>query len=52
MDFIKIHILAIGMLILGAYTGRVIAKKVKLGETVGQILGGMIVGPHLSDTCT
>ena len=46
MDFMKIQILAIGMLILGAYTGGVIAKKIKLGETVGQILGGMLVGPH------
>jgi len=46
MDFMKIQILAIGMLILGAYAGGVIAKKIKLGETVGQILGGMVVGPH------
>ena len=46
MEFMKIQILAIGMLILGAYTGGVIAKKLNIGETIGQIIGGMLIGPH------
>ena len=46
MEFMKIQILAIGMLILGAYTGGVVAKKFNIGETIGQIVGGMLIGPH------
>jgi len=46
MEFMKIQILAIGMLILGAYTGGVLAKRLNIGETIGQIIGGMLIGPH------
>ena len=46
MQFAKMQILEIGLLILGAYLGGLIAQKLKIGEIVGQILGGMFVGPH------
>lgn len=47
LEFMKIQILGIGLLILGAYGGGMIAKKLNIGETIGQILGGMFIGPHL-----
>jgi fructose-specific phosphotransferase system IIA component len=46
MDHIKFQILEAGILILAAYLGGYLARKVKVGEVVGQILGGVIVGPH------
>lgn len=46
MQFAKMQILEIGLLILGAYLGGLVAQKLKIGEIVGQILGGMFVGPH------
>jgi mannitol/fructose-specific phosphotransferase system IIA component (Ntr-type)/Kef-type K+ transport system membrane component KefB len=47
LEFMKIQIFAIGMLILGAYSVGVLARKLNIGETIGQIVGGMLVGPHL-----
>jgi len=35
-----------GLLILSAYTCGVIARRLNVGEVIGQIFGGMIVGPH------
>ena len=49
MQFMKMQILEIGLLILGAYVGGLIARKLKIGEIVGQILGGMVVGPHFME---
>jgi Kef-type K+ transport system membrane component KefB len=46
MQFMKMQILEVGLLILGAYVGGLVARKIKIGEIVGQILGGMFVGPH------
>ncbi|WP_319203162.1 PTS sugar transporter subunit IIA [uncultured Ilyobacter sp.] len=46
LEFMKVQILAIGMLILGAYAVGVLAKKLNIGETIGQIIGGMLIGPH------
>lgn len=46
MQFAKMQILEVGLLILGAYLGGLIARRLKIGEIVGQILGGMFVGPH------
>lgn len=46
LEFMKIQILGIGLLILGAYGGGIVAKKLNIGETIGQILGGMFIGPH------
>lgn len=46
MQFMKMQILEVGLLILGAYMGGLVARKLKIGEIVGQILGGMFVGPH------
>ena len=42
----KMQILAIGLLILAAYVGGMLARKLHIGEVVGQILGGVVVGPH------
>ncbi len=42
----KMQILELGLLILAAYIGGLIARKLKIGEVIGQILGGMVVGPH------
>jgi mannitol/fructose-specific phosphotransferase system IIA component (Ntr-type)/Kef-type K+ transport system membrane component KefB len=47
LEFMKVQIFAIGMLILGAYAVGVLARKLNIGETIGQIVGGMLVGPHL-----
>ncbi len=45
MQFMKMQILEVGLLILGAYIGGLVARKLHIGEIVGQILGGMLVGP-------
>ncbi|MBN1592544.1 MAG: cation:proton antiporter [Candidatus Coatesbacteria bacterium] len=42
----KMQILAIGLLVLAAYVGGILARKLHIGEVVGQILGGIFVGPH------
>lgn len=42
----KMQILAIGLLVLAAYVGGLITRKLRMGEVVGQILGGILVGPH------
>ena len=46
LQFMKMQILEIGLLIIAAYIGGTIAKRLKIGEVVGQILGGIVVGPH------
>ena len=46
LQFMKMQILEIGLLVLAAYLGGRIARKFNIGEVVGQILGGIIVGPH------
>ncbi|MBN2790238.1 MAG: PTS sugar transporter subunit IIA [Candidatus Delongbacteria bacterium] len=46
MDHIKFQILEAGILILAAYLGGYLARKIKIGEVVGQIIGGVVVGPH------
>ncbi len=42
----KMQIFEIGLLILAAYAGGRAAQKLKIGEVVGQIIGGVLVGPH------
>ena len=42
----KMHIFEIGLLIPAAYIGGMIARKLKIGEVIGQISGGILVGPH------
>ncbi len=42
----KMQIFEIGLLILAAYVGGLIARKIKIGEVIGQICGGILVGPH------
>lgn len=46
LQHFKMQILGIGLLLLAAYIGGKIAEKCKIGEVVGQILGGVLVGPH------
>ena len=40
------QILETGLLILAAYAGGKAALKLRIGEVVGQIVGGVLVGPH------
>ncbi len=35
-----------GLLVLAAYFGGRIARKIHVGEVIGQIIGGVLVGPH------
>lgn len=42
----KMQILELGILILAAYIGGLVAKKLKIGAVIGQIFGGILVGPH------
>ena len=46
MEHIKMQIFEMGLLILAAYAGGRLAHKLKIGEVVGQIIGGVLVGPH------
>ena len=46
LQYMKMQILEIGLLILAAYFGGKIARKLKIGEVIGQILGGILIGPH------
>ncbi len=46
LQYMQMQILELGLLILSAYIGGLIARKIKIGEVVGQIFGGIIVGPH------
>ncbi len=46
LQHIKMQILETGLLILAAYGGGKLAEKLRIGEVVGQILGGVLVGPH------
>ena len=46
LQYMKMQILELGLLILAAYIGGLVAKKLKIGAVIGQILGGVLVGPH------
>lgn len=46
LEHMQLQIMSMGLLILSAYTCGVIARKFNVGEVIGQIFGGMIVGPH------
>lgn len=46
IEFIKMEILEVGLLVLAAYIGGKLARRLGIGEVIGQILGGMLVGPH------
>lgn len=46
LDIMKMQILEVGLLILAAYIGGKLARKFRIGEVIGQILGGVLVGPH------
>ncbi len=47
LQYMKLQILAIGLIVLAGYLGGVVAKKLKIGEVIGQMVGGVLVGPHL-----
>jgi len=46
LQYMQMQILELGLLILSAYIGGLLARKLKIGEVVGQIFGGILVGPH------
>jgi len=46
-DIFYMQILFLGMLVLAAHFGGRITRHLKIGEVVGQVLGGIIVGPFL-----
>ncbi len=41
------QILSLGLLVLAAHFGGKITRRMRVGEVVGQVLGGLIVGPGL-----
>ncbi len=46
LQYMQMQILELGLLILAAYIGGLLARKLNIGEVVGQIFGGIFVGPH------
>ncbi len=46
LHLIELQIFEIGLLVFAAYMGGIIARKLRIGEVIGQILGGVIVGPN------
>lgn len=48
MEHIKFQFFAADILVLAAHAGGLIARRIKIGEVVGQIVGGIIVGSKLS----
>ncbi len=42
----EMQILVLGILILSAYLGGLLARRLGIGEVIGQILGGVVAGPH------
>ncbi|MCF7919942.1 MAG: PTS sugar transporter subunit IIA [Candidatus Cloacimonetes bacterium] len=51
LQYMKMQILELGILILAAYVGGLIARKLKIGAVIGQIFGGILVGPHFLELC-
>jgi len=47
LDHVYMPIMAIGILIISAYLCGLLAKKLKIGEVIGQIVGGILIGPNL-----
>jgi len=46
LQVIELQVIEIGILILAAYLGGLLARKLRIGEVIGQIAGGILVGPH------
>lgn len=46
-DVFYMQIVFLGMLVLAAHFGGKISRHLKIGEVVGQVLGGIVVGPLL-----
>ncbi len=46
LQIIELQIIEIGILILAAYLGGLLARKLRIGEVIGQMAGGILVGPH------
>lgn len=51
LHIIEFQVIEIGILILAAYLGGLLARKIKIGEVIGQIAGGILVGPHFLVLC-
>jgi mannitol/fructose-specific phosphotransferase system IIA component (Ntr-type) len=43
---IEVQILCIGLLVLGSYFMGKLTRHLKIGETTGQMIGGLLVGPY------
>ena len=46
LEIISIKMFVLGLLVLAAHFGGVISHRLRIGEVTGQILGGVVVGPH------
>ncbi len=46
-DLFYMQIISMGLLVLAAYYGSRITRRLGIGEVVGQVLGGLLVGPVL-----
>ncbi|RKY42505.1 MAG: hypothetical protein DRP85_02505 [Candidatus Makaraimicrobium thalassicum] len=44
-ELLYMQILCLGLLILAAYFGGKLTRRLRIGEVVGQVLGGLVVGP-------
>ncbi|MCD4651085.1 MAG: PTS sugar transporter subunit IIA [Candidatus Cloacimonetes bacterium] len=44
----RMQILTLGLIITVAFVGGRITRRLKLGETTGQIIGGVLIGPHIA----
>lgn len=51
LTHIKVQIMVVGLLVLAAYLGGLVARKLKIGEVIGQIFGGIIISPHFLYIC-
>ncbi|MGB3112207.1 MAG: cation:proton antiporter, partial [Candidatus Omnitrophota bacterium] len=46
-DLLYMQMLSLGLLILAALFGGKLSRRLHMGEVVGQVLGGLVVGPVL-----
>ncbi len=46
LQHMKLQILCLGLVILASYIGGLVARRLRIGEVIGQIFGGIVVGPH------
>ena len=46
-ELLYMQILCFGLLILASYFGGKLTRRLRIGEVVGQVLGGLVIGPIL-----